>query len=232
MIIFFIVLFITIFLFFLSLKRKESFESRCIQFNECKTCAQASGCSWCPKAKTCLPSTSLKSTDKECNQMNTITSDFRCKAESESIGQERSPIDAQFDFTLYKDRIKNKLPPPNAYISGKVEYSSSDLTSNMNEIRNTVNNLTLGLPGIISSSVENEIKPMVKGIIQEGFAEYKASCQSRKTCDNCTDSTECGWNPLTLKCENRGANKAQFITQKQRCIITPSTLKLMRTQTN
>jgi hypothetical protein len=168
--------------------------------------------------------------------MNTITSDFRCKAESESLGKERSPIDAQFDFTLYKDRIKNKLPPPNTYTSGKVEYSSADLTSNMNEIRNTVNNLTLGLPGIISSSIENEIKPMVKGVLEgdpiQGFADYKAPCISRKSCDECTDSIECGWDPLTLKCEGRRANKAQYITQKQRCILTPSTLKLMRTQPN
>jgi hypothetical protein len=206
-----------------------------MNYTTCKDCAKASGCSWCPKDATCLSSTSLKSTDKNCNQSNTITSDFRCSTLLNSnIPEDQSPIHEQYDFTLYKDKIKNRIAPPNAYESGKVEYSSADLTSNMNEIRNTVRNLAVELPGIISSSVENEIKPMVKGIISntDSFADYSQACNKRNSCYDCTDSTQCGWDPLSLKCIERSPNKTQYITQKQRCIVTPSTLNLMRTQPN
>ena len=232
----FIILFILILIFFISSSYKEGFLStRCTQYSTCRDCAKASGCSWCPKESVCLSSTSLKSTDKNCNQSNTITSDFRCSTLlNDTLPEENTAIQEQYDFTLYKDKIKNRIPPPNAYESGKVEYSSADLTSNMNQIRNTISNLAIELPGIISSSVENEIKPMVKGVISnvQGFTDYSKECNKRNTCYDCTDSTLCGWDPLSLKCTERSPNRTQYITQKQRCVITPSTLNLMRAQPN
>jgi hypothetical protein len=56
-------------------KHKEGFlDGYCAQHKTCIDCSNASGCSWCPKANQCLTSTTLKSTDKTCNQMNTISS--------------------------------------------------------------------------------------------------------------------------------------------------------------
>ncbi len=224
-------------LYFVFKKYREGFQgSRCNTFQDCTSCAGASGCSWCPKSKVCLNSTSLKSTDKECNQMNTISSDFRCKtiADNEIPPPDVVLNDEKYDFTLFKDKIKNRIPPPNAYTSGKVEYSAADVMSNMNDVRNTVANYQLQLPGIISSSVEGQIQPMVKGILSQnyyiqGFADYGCNYS---TCRECTDDRQCGWDPLKTKCDKRGPNPTQYITQPQRCVLTPSTLNLMRTQPN
>lgn len=248
----------------------ESFlASRCAQYNSCKDCSNASGCSWCPKDNACLSSTSLKSTDKQCNQSNTITSSFRCNdANAIAAGSQDKASDAeQYDFTAFKDRIANKIPPPNAYRSEKVKYSNDDVVSNMNDVRNYINNLQLNLPGIITSSMENGIKPMVKGVLSQNFAApqesadiqgfanmddnkrtpfvrgesfsresfvayQKKSCSDRKSCSECTDSTKCGWDPLKLKCTNQAPDKRNNITQKERCVTTPSTLNLMRTKPN
>ena len=65
-------------------KQKEGFLNEyCQTYTDCTSCAKASGCSWCSTAKLCLDSTTLKSTDEKCNQMNVINSSFRCKSESE-----------------------------------------------------------------------------------------------------------------------------------------------------
>jgi len=51
---------------------KEGFEEiDCGKYKDCKTCATESGCSWCPKTKSCVYTNELKSTDV-CNQMNVI----------------------------------------------------------------------------------------------------------------------------------------------------------------
>lgn len=186
--------------------------------------------------------------------MNTIASQFRCK----SIAEDEVPpkdvtFEEQYDFTLYKDKIKNRIPPPNAYTSGKVDYSPADIVSNTNNVRNDVANLQIELPGIISSSVENQIRPMVRGILSEnyyiqGFADYDKTetqmqiqtqkqqqsekCRRQKTCHDCTSISECGWDPRTLRCDIQSANKTTNITQKQRCVLTPSTLNLMKSQPN
>jgi len=218
----------------------EKFISYCDEYKDCQSCANASGCSWCPKSKVCLTSTLLKSTDKNCNQMNTINSSFRCKS---SIDGEIPPPDVtfenQYDFVLYKDKIADRTPPPNAYMSGKVHYSPADIMSNMNDIRNYVDNLHIELPGIISSSVENEIQPMVKGILSQnyyiqGFTNppQKQDCNTLKSCDSCTKNALCGWDPRKLQCDKRGPDKTKYITQRDRCVLTSSTLQLMQTQPN
>jgi hypothetical protein len=153
-----------------TLKQKEGFlNDYCQTYTDCTSCAKASGCSWCSTAKLCLDSTTLKSTDEKCNQMNVINSSFRCKSESEPSDPQESDIQLDKQFALYKDRIKNKIPPPNVYTADKIKYSNEDVVSNANNVRNDIQNLNIGLPGIISSSVENNIKPMVKGILAENY---------------------------------------------------------------
>ena len=221
----------------------EKFVSYCDNNTDCKSCANASGCSWCPKTKVCLPSTLLKSTDTSCNQNNTVSSSFRCKSVID--GEELPPdvkFEDQYDFILYKDQIKDRIPPPNAYISGKVHYSPADIVSNTNNVRNDVNNLELELPGIISSAVENQIKPMVNGILSQNYYiqgfenpqnpqnpqnSQKDPCKSIKTCNECTDNKLCGWDPRKNQCAIRGPDKTKYITQKQRCVLTNSTFNLM-----
>ena len=127
-------------------KQKEGFLNEyCQTYTDCTSCAKAS------------------------NQMNVINSSFRCKSESEPSEPPESDIQLDKQFALYKDRIKNKIPPPNAYTADKIKYSNEDVVSNANNVRNDIQNLNIGLPGIISSSVENNIKPMVKGILAENY---------------------------------------------------------------
>lgn len=161
-----------IYLLIITTKKKEGFlNAYCNTYTDCISCANASGCSWCPKGKTCLNSTLLKSTDKECNQMNTVTSAFLCSKEIDNKVPPEAVVsnDIMYDYTLYKNKITDKIPPPNVYMSGKVDYSLQDVVSNTDNLRNDLNNYQTELPGIIASSVENQIKPMVKGILSENY---------------------------------------------------------------
>jgi len=157
-----------------STKQKEGFlTDYCAQNKDCTSCSSASGCSWCPKSKVCLISTTLKSTDPNCNQNNTINSSFRCQS-ADTTGPPTLPEaiqsnDVLYDFSLYKNRITDKIPPPNLYMTGELKVSNEDLLSNMNDVRNDITNYQQNIPGIIASSVEQQIKPMVKGILSDNY---------------------------------------------------------------
>ena len=151
-------------------KQKEGFlNDYCKQYNDCETCAETGGCSWCSKAKLCVYSKDLKSTD-ECNQNNVTNSSFMCNSTLyDKIPPQNSVnIDLE-DYDFYKNEIKNKIPPPNVYTNEDILYSKEDIMSSMNNVRNDIKNLNTGLPGIISSSIENNIKPMVKGILSDNY---------------------------------------------------------------
>jgi hypothetical protein len=155
-------------------KQKEGFLANyCAKYKSCMDCSSASGCSWCSKGNVCLTSTTLKSTDKECNQMNTISSSFRCPSaegiEPPTLPEAIASNDVLYDFSLYKNRITDKIPPPNLYMAGEMKVSNEDLLSNMNDVRNDITNYQIEMPGIIASSVEGQIKPMVKGILSENY---------------------------------------------------------------
>lgn len=170
--IFLIIIVILLGLLYFSVKSKEGFlNAYCQNYNNCTDCAQASGCSWCSNANTCLDSTTLKSTDKMCNQMNTISSAFRCKSELDHEIPPYSVVsnDVMYDFSLYKNRITDKIPPPNLYMNGKMKYSNEDIVSNANDVRNSIQNYQKELPGIVAESVVNNIKPMVKGILSDNY---------------------------------------------------------------
>lgn len=156
----------------LTQKYKEGFLNQyCETHTDCVSCAEASGCAWCPKSKACLDATTLKSTDPDCNQSNTVRSAFLCKANLEDKIPPKPVVenDILYDFSLYKNRITDKIPPPNLYMNGEMKISNEDVVSNANSVRNDIQNLHQELPGIIASSVESNIKPMVKGILSENY---------------------------------------------------------------
>ena len=216
---------------------KEGFlADYCAKYNSCMDCSSASGCSWCPKSKVCLTSTTLKSTDVTCNQMNTIASSFRCRSadgmEPPTLPEAIASNDVLYDFSLYKNRITDKIPPPNLYMAGKLKVSNEDLLSNMNDVRNDITNYREEMPGIISSSVENQIKPMVKGILSENYyvqGFQNLNCQTYNSCSNCLNNNSCGWNPRSNSCENKGLNNLWQITQPSKCVLTSTTIKNMLT---
>ena len=221
---------------------KEGFlDDYCQRFKNCTDCSSASGCSWCPKSKVCLTSTTLKSTDKDCNQNNTITSSFLCKSadgiEPPTLPEAIASNDVMYDFSLYKNRITDRIPPPNLYMAGEMKVSNEDLLSNMNDVRNDIKNSRQELPGLIASTVQDQIRPMVKGILGEnyyieGFHEIHHNCKKHNDCSGCVNDSECGWDPNFKGCDTRGANKSWYITQSPRCVTTTGTKRLMLTQPN
>jgi len=213
----------------LTQKYKEGFVNRfCETHTDCVTCAQASGCSWCPQSQRCLDSTTLKSTDPKCNQSNTIHSAFLCKANLEDKIPPKAIVqdDIMYDFALYKNRITDKIPPPNLYMNGTIDISNADVVSNTNDVRNNIQNLHQELPGIIASSVENNIKPMVNGILSEnyyiqGFQDMK-SCSTHRDCQSCTKDNRCGWDPQFSTCIPRPVTTGGPmgpITQSTQCTL-------------
>ena len=218
---------------------KEGFlNNYCGGFKTCTDCSSASGCSWCPKAKTCLTSTTLKSTDADCNQNNTIASSFICPSaegiEPPTLPEAIASNDVLYDFSLYKNRITDKIPPPNLYMAGEVKVSNQDLLSNMNDVRNDITNYRIEMPGIIASTVQEQIRPMVRGILGENYYiqgfEDMNSCKKYNDCSGCVNNNKCGWDPNTLSCDTRGPNKSWYITQAPRCVTTTGTRNLMLTQ--
>jgi hypothetical protein len=217
-------------------KSKEGFlQDYCQRFKNCMDCSSASGCSWCDKAKLCLTSTTLKSTDKDCNQMNTISSSFRCPSaggvEPPTLPEAIASDDVMYEFSLYKNRITDKIPPPNLYMAGEMKVSNEDLLSNMNDVRNDITNYKTEMPGIIASTVEENIKPMVKGILAEnyyiqGFEDMnaKTKCSTYNSCSGCVGDNACAWNPRSNSCETRGPNNMWQITQPSRCVLSSSTI--------
>jgi hypothetical protein len=220
---------------------KETFLSDyCSTFTTCGDCSSASGCSWCPKKKVCLTSTLLKSTDKDCNQNNTISSSFRCPSaegvEPPTLPEAIASNDVMYEFSLYKNRITDKIPPPNLYMAGEMKVSNEDLLSNMNDVRNDIQNYKTEMPGIIASTMENQIKPMVKGVLSEnyyiqGFEDMNApkedKCASYNSCSSCLNDQFCGWDPRGYKCSKKGPNNLWQITQPSRCVLTTTTQSQM-----
>lgn len=174
---FFITAFIILFVVLWSTQQqKEGFlEDYCALNKTCMTCADASGCSWCQNEKRCLPTRILKSTDPKCNQSNTISASFRCEDATNTLkdvplGPETNASNqVLYDFTLYKNLIKDKIPPPNAFTTEEKQYSPETVMANTNQLAMDVRNLYSELPDVMATSLQNYIKPMMKGILSDNY---------------------------------------------------------------
>lgn len=157
-------------------KKKEGFlTDYCASNKTCITCADASGCSWCPNEKRCMSSNILKSTDPKCNQSTTISAAFRCEDATDTIktvpvGPETNASNqVLYDFTLYKNLIKDKIPPPNAFTTEEKEYSPETVMANSNQLAMDVRNLYTELPDVMATALQQHIKPMMKGILADNY---------------------------------------------------------------
>jgi hypothetical protein len=173
--------------------------------------------------------------------MNTIASSFRCPSakgvEPPTLPQAIASNDVMYEFSLYKNRITDKIPPPNLYMAGEMKVSNEDLLSNMNDVRNDITNYKFEMPGIIASTVEEQIKPMVKGILSEnyyiqGFEDMnaKTKCSTYNSCSGCVGDNACAWNPRSNQCETRGPNNMWQIISPSKCVLSSSTINTMMTR--
>ncbi len=114
------------------IRSTEGFQANsCGMHQSCKMCASAEGCSWCPKTKECKRSSFLTLEDKDCNQNNSISSIEHC-------GKNNTPeIDLKDDL-LYRDRIADRVRPPNVYSNPEMEYSNETVMGNLSDIRREV----------------------------------------------------------------------------------------------
>lgn len=122
----------------LSMEQREGFlVDPCASNSNCRTCADASGCSWCPAVKRCIQSTTLKSSDPDCNQEVAISSSDRCDLRGKITPPGTSPD----NNPLYKDQIADRPRPPNAYQTDSLGYSSDTIMANVNDVRSQLNSL-------------------------------------------------------------------------------------------
>jgi hypothetical protein len=132
---------------------KEQFVSGdCNNNTDCKSCANQSGCSWCPAKKICMQSNSLKSTDTECNQMNTIQSSFSCTNRT---------TNALSDENLYKDHIQDRPKPPNVFTTPNMEYSNETVMGELSHLKGELKGFQYALPGIVTNTMKNNIQPLI-----------------------------------------------------------------------
>ena len=160
----------------LSKRYKEGFETAdCTAQYNCSDCASSSGCAWCVKKKKCLRSSFLntKDYDGQCSQNNgdTLTSAFLCPSEldnkipSDMILED----DILFDYALYKNKITDKIPPPNVFTTSQMEYTPETVMGNVNRLAMIMQNNQKNLPGIVASTVQENIRPMVVGILSDNY---------------------------------------------------------------
>ena len=161
----FVVIGILILLFILSISYRESFNT--CTGTDCKSCSSQSGCAWCDETKKCVESTTLKSTGSACNQRNAITSSFLCPdvVAASYTGKVNDPKEEQ----IYRDQIADRVRPPNVGMNDEMQYSPETIMGNLNELRHTLADYQQQLPDMISSSVENSIQPMVKGLLSSPY---------------------------------------------------------------
>ena len=58
---------------------------------------------------------------------------------------------------LYKERIKNKVPPPNVYMTDDMEYTPETIMANVNDVRQMVQRYQTQLPNMVSSCLQDNI---------------------------------------------------------------------------
>jgi hypothetical protein len=155
-------------------EEKEAFlTDYCAANKDCISCADASGCSWCQNENRCLMNSILKSTDPKCNQSNTISAAFRCEDASKTtapVGPETNASNqVLYDFTLYKNRIMDKIPPPNAFTTEELEYTPETVMANTNQLRMDIKNLYTNIPEVMATALQNQIQPMIKGILSDNY---------------------------------------------------------------
>jgi len=74
------------------------------------------------------------------------------------------------DKSLWKDRIANKPPPAGVDITGEVVYAPVDLAADIGNIKNQLNNIMMNQPADITSSVQQQMLPLVGDALrQNGF---------------------------------------------------------------
>ena len=61
---------------------------------------------------------------------------------------------------LYKERIINKVPPPNVYLTDEMEYSPETVMANVNDVRQEVQRYQMELPNLVAVYVNDHMRQL------------------------------------------------------------------------
>jgi|LauGreDrversion2_2_1035103.scaffolds.fasta_scaffold124825_1 hypothetical protein len=71
---------------------------------------------------------------------------------------------------ILSDKIYNMPPPPGVDITEKTLYAPVDLAADLRSVKNQLTNNEKNLPSIVTNSVNEQVGPIVSGILRErGF---------------------------------------------------------------
>lgn len=68
---------------------------------------------------------------------------------------------------VYSRQIPNKVPPPDVGMTGKVAYSSADLQSNIEQVKEQLRNLKTDRPDEVLRVVGTQLGPIVQNIVKQ-----------------------------------------------------------------
>lgn len=144
-----IVLFVLCTLLYFSQQVREPYMDRyCNEHGNCQSCMKTSGCAWCPLAKKCLLSTSVKSEEK-CNADNAITALDKCDSSHKTKMNDASEA---------YDDILDKSKPPAVYTTSEADYTHQTIEADVGHLRGELAQLQQQLPDLISTTVQNAIR--------------------------------------------------------------------------
>lgn len=64
-------------------------------------------------------------------------------------------------FENYKEgRIRNKVPPPNVYLTDEMEYSPETVMANVNDVRQEVQRYQMELPNLVAVYVNDHMRQL------------------------------------------------------------------------
>ena len=129
-------------------------EEKCMEYDDCKTCAEKSNCTWCTSSKRCLSNSEIRGTDTLCNQVNLVHMPSLCPSKKDRA------------VTL-PYQMDDKKKPPNVYRAMDMEYTNETVMAETEQLKKELANLKLSLPGLMAQTVHEQMKPMVKGVMCE-----------------------------------------------------------------
>ena len=119
--------------------------------------------------------TGLLYISKEEEGFATMSSDVSANTFKDVSGAKVFEGDPTEDPNLYytdilSDKIYNRPPPPGVDITEKTLYAPVDLAADIQSIKNQLTNNEKNLPVIVTNSVNEQVAPIVSGILRErGF---------------------------------------------------------------
>lgn len=153
-----IILLVVLLAFQMSVQYRHSIENflnnPCNSITDCMPCSGKQECTWCTSSRQCLSRAEIKGSDTLCNQVNLVHTPNMCPAQN----------------TLSIQRITqiNDMPrPPNVFLNDESEYTTETVMAQTTQLRSELKHLQDSLPNLMMQTVQEQMRPMVKGIMCE-----------------------------------------------------------------